>query len=488
LEYIIAVDIGTTSAKALAVSAKGEVVASHHQFYTTHYSPKGFAEQDAEKIYQAVLHIISETHQQISQHTILGISLSAAMHSIMAVDSKGNPITPMIIWADTRSAGQAEKIKSAGLGSKLLQITGTPVHPMSPLCKLIWWKDNQPETIQKAHKLVSIKEFIVHRLTGEYLIDHSTASATGLFDIEKLEWSEEARELHGVDYAKFSTPVSVYHTVDLETKIALSLGFKEKIKLILGASDGCSAQLGSGASLHGDVSLTLGTSGAVRVVSAKRLLDRQDRLFNYLLDEKTFVCGGATNNGTALLSWFCHQYPQSATDISEFVKQTNDVAAGSDGLLMLPFLLGERAPIYDAKAKGAYIGVSINHTHLHFQRALLEGICFELKSILKAVEENIGKPKRILVSGGITRSQEWLQLLSTILQRELLVAEQPDASAMGAAIIGFKSLGIEWKFEKLNTKTFSPDVSLQQIYEKQFLIFEKLYEKLKDVFHELNTL
>jgi gluconokinase len=489
LSCVLAIDIGTTSTKGLAVASTGEVLAAHQEFYSTSYSLPGFAEQDPEIIFQAVLKVIKEVNQKIKE-PFAGICFSGAMHSVMAIDAQGNALTPLVIWADTRSTDQATEIKSKGLAQKMYEVTGTPIHPMSPFCKLMWWQKHQPEIIAKAYRFLSIKEFVIYRLTGEFFVDYSTASATGLFDSEKLTWSELAYQLHEVSLSKFSTPISIYHQIEkIKEAWVNELQLNSNCKTILGASDGCSAQLGSSAMDEGELSITLGTSGAVRVASKKRISNSTGSIFNYLLDESTFICGGATNNGTALLNWYSSLFDSNASkNMVEFVKETEEIAAGADGLIFLPYLLGERAPIYDADARGVFFGISVGHSRLHFQRALLEGICLAIKSILTSIEKFVGKSQRIIISGGITRSPEWLQLLSNVLVRELIVPDSTDASAMGAAIIGFKSLGVTMGRPQIAEIRITPDDKTTTLYEEQFKIFESLYLSMEKQFEMLTTL
>jgi gluconokinase len=489
LSCVLAIDIGTTSTKGLVVASTGEVLAAHQEFYSTSYPLPGFAEQDPEVVFRSVVKIIKEVRQKIKS-PLAGICFSGAMHSVMVIDAQGNALTPLVIWADTRSADQAKEIKSKGLAQKIYEITGTPVHPMSLLCKLMWWQEHQPEMIEKAHRFISIKEFVIFKLTGEFLVDYSTATATGLFDIEELRWSELAQRLHCVPPSKFSTPVSIYHSVESTKEVWMNeLQLNSDCKIILGASDGCCAQIGSGAMGEGELSITLGTSGAVRVASKKRIINPKGSIFNYLLDESTFICGGATNNGTALLNWYSGLFDTSASkNIIEFVKETETIAAGASGLIFLPYLLGERAPIYNADARGVFFGISIGHSRLHFQRALLEGICFGIKSILMAIEKLVGRSKKIIVSGGITHSPAWLQLLSNVLGRDLIVPDASDASAMGAAMIGFKSLGITMKKPHITERKINPDSVANHLYEEQFKIFESLYLSLEKQFDMLTDL
>lgn len=480
MNSVLAIDIGTTSTKGLLVTPQGEVMASHQIAYPTHYPQPHFVEQNPEEIFEAVVSIIRTVAKE---QDIPVISFSAAMHSLMAVDANGKPLSPLIIWADTRSIDQCVAIERAGLRQSLYEYTGTPVHPMSPLCKLLWWKEQQPKLLANAHKFISIKEFIVYRLTGQFVIDYSVASATGLFNVETLSWDSFASELHGHPNEKFSTPVPIDHTIPLSKVQSEFLQLSYNTKLIMGASDGCCAQLGSGAVLKRDISITVGTSGAVRRLSQARVIDPQGRVFNYLLDKNTFVCGGATNNATAVIKWFATCFLQKPTiSLVEFIDQTKSIEAGSKGLVFLPYLFGERAPVYDATASGVFFGASVQHTILHFQRAVAEGICFALKSILETVETTTHS-SRLIVSGGITHSDTWLQMLSDVLGRELVVTTDYDASALGAAIIAFRAKGIEFQQKESTSTTVTPDHERAARYEQSYVIYKTLYASLKSTFH-----
>ena len=486
MNCVLAIDIGTTSTKCLLVSKEGSVLHQHQNFYPTHYPQSGFAEQDPEVIFQAVLSCISSIPQSLNKSFSI-ICFSGAMHSLLAIDKNGEPITPLLIWADTRSVDEASELKKMGVAQQLYESTGTPVHPMSPLCKLLWMKQHQPEIILKAFRFLSIKEFVIYKLTNEFLVDYSTASATGFFDLKKKAWSELAFQFHQVPPIKFSLPVSIYDSSKEILKDWIDkLNLDSACKIIIGSSDGCAAQLGSDAMEDGFLSLTLGTSGAVRIASAKKIIGTSDIIFNYVFDESTFICGGATNNGAALLQWYSKNMDQNAsTNLSEFVNQILHIPAGADGLLFLTYLLGERAPMYDADARGVFFGISVEHTKLHFQRALLEGICFALKSILISIEKATNTNHKIKVSGGITHSSALLQMLSNILGRELIVSSENDASAMGAAIIGFRAIGIEMNIDCKTQSTITPDLLVNQKYENLFKVWVGLYPSLEHSFQQL---
>ena len=480
--FVLAIDIGTTSTKVLAVSARGEALKSHQEFYTTQFPHPGHAEQDVLKIYSAFQHGVNEVLKAVpSNFTLAGVCFSCAMHSLLAVDQSGNPLTPALLWADTRSSAQAKKLRDTELGKMLHDQTGTAIHPMSPLCKLLWWKEHDPQLIQQAYKFISIKEYVVYRLSGELVIDYSIASATGMFDIQALTWSNEALALVGLTKEKLSKPVGADFSVKIESGRSFNSGLLN-VPIFMGASDGCLAQLGSGAMNEGDLTITLGTSGAVRRVGAKELPDPDRKLFRYLLDNSTLIVGGATNNGTVILDWFGREFVPSTSTLTDLVKLTIPIPPCCDGLIALPFLLGERAPIYNPDAKGVFFNITLRHTKAHFIKALMEGICFELRSIVKSVEEVCGPSKRILVSGGITHAPEWVQLLSTILGKELIVSGTHDASALGAAAIAFKALKIPFQNDVSHQTTFVPNLNQYELYTNQFALFESLYGKVENQF------
>jgi gluconokinase len=473
---IAAIDIGTTSAKGLVVQANGIVTAVHQQFIKTSFPHPGFAEQDPDEIFSSVLQILKGIGS--GQH-LSGICFSAAMHSLMAVDESGIPLTNLMIWSDTRSTDQSNRLIEKKLAQQLYETTGTPVHPMSPLCKLLWLKENQREIYRAAFKFIPIKEYILFRLTGDFAIDHSVASATGLFDLTDRIWSVQALGLAGLTAERFSRIVAGNTSLKMTDGMARELGLTG-VPLIVGASDGCLAQLGSHAMDNNEISITIGTSGAVRVASEKRKIDPNGKIFNYLLDEHTFICGGATNNGTALLSWYSRQFdPTAGEDPGDFVNQTTSVPAGCDGLLMIPHLLGERAPVYNPKVRGAFFGISIDHTKRHFQRALIEGICFQIRWITECVEALFDERETTLVSGGFARSEVWVQILCDVLGKPLTIRETHDASAVGAALFGFGALGVHSEFITPVARIFHPDERNHRIYTNGYQRFRALYSAVE---------
>lgn len=489
--YVIGIDIGTGSTKALALNKAGEVIGSAQQYYES-TSAGEKSEQDVSVVFLAFQQCIRQLVTGLQQAPA-AVSLSSAMHSIMAVDENGVPLTKALLWSDTRSSGIAEALRQSGLGERIYSATGTPLHSMSPLCKIKWLQQNDEQCFAKTFKFISTKEFIWHQLFGEYAVDHSLASATGLFNIQRLQWDETALHFAGIRAAQLSQPVSVYFIqTGMNASFAAAMNLPADTPFMIGGSDGCLANLGSLCLSPAEAAITIGTSAAVRLTSAKPVKNFERMIFNYLLDEQTFVCGGAVNNGGNVFQWLLKnlflQHAQITTYEQLFALLAT-VPPGSDGLLFLPYLHGERAPVWDENSSGAYIGIQARHTLPFFVRAAAEGVAFALQHILFSLEEICGGVEKIAVSGGLVHSEDMMQLLADVTGKCVVVQQTDDASAIGAAMLAQKSLGLIDDFALLSAdaaQTFLPQAEAAERYKKLFEIYKTLYPALKDHMHLLH--
>ncbi len=487
MKFILAVDIGTTSAKALVVSQSGEVLSSAQEFYPTHHPQPDIAEQDPEQIFQAVKNIIKLASGKINGK-IEALSFSSAMHSLMAVNAKGVALTPLITWADMRSKKEAEEMNHQG-GQTIYEETGTPIHPMTPLCKLRWIRKNQHDLLANAFKFIGIKEFIWFKFFHEFFVDHSVASATGLLNTETRTWSAKALSMAGITEQQLSIPCStltIFRSPDIG--LCKEMGIPEAAGWIIGASDGCLANLGSGAMDERTLSLTIGTSGAVRKTVKKNSPDSLGRTFHYHLDDETLVTGGATNNGAVLVQWFAEKILKEKVDVNSFGERASKVTPGAEGLIFVPYLLGERAPVFDPDATGVFFGIRQLHSQEHFMKALLEGVGFALRSIAEIVEANSGGYDKVVASGGFIKSPHWVQIISDIFGKEFIVRGTEDASALGAALIGFKAMGIEVDFKFSQERAFHPDLHNHKKYTQYFSVYKNLYPHLSSDFKLLRQI
>ncbi|WP_184541818.1 gluconokinase [Mucilaginibacter sp. FT3.2] len=493
--YILGIDIGTGSTKAVAVALTGEALGVTQQYYTINAPEPGYSEQDPLTIWNAFVKCVQEMVLKIG-YALQAISFSSAMHSIIAVDEVGGALAPMITWADARAEDIAQDLRNSVKGEAVYRITGTPIHAMSPLCKLIWLRTNKSVLFAQTHKFISIKEFIWFKLFNSFQVDYSIASATGLFDILKLEWSIEACELAGITAAKLSEPVNtIYYRDDVKMEIATLLGINPNTMFVSGASDGCCANLGSHTTGPGIAALTIGTSGAVRITSPVPVYNYGGMTFNYLLNQNTYVCGGAVNNGGIAINWLLKNFLEKETltgaDYDDLFSTIKTIPAGSDGLLFLPYLYGERAPLWDTKSSGAYLNIKPAHTQAHFLRAALEGVCFALYNVLETLEDASVNITQVNISGGFVSSDVWTQILADITGKKLVVLQPEDASAVGAVYLAMQVLHPQ-SYEVLthigSQTVIRPDQKNHELYGKSFLIFKKLYKDLKDAMHLMNQL
>lgn len=470
-QFYIGIDIGTTATKAVCFDITGKVIREFSQSYPMYHPEADWSIQKPHEILAAVLECIQEITKEIQPEFI---SFSSAMQSIIAIDDTENPLTDAILWADNRAHSLAEALKESEQGKSFYQKTGIPIHTFSPMTKIAWLKEHDATTFSKAFKFISLKEYIWHHLTGEYIIDSSMASGTGLMNIHTLQWETEILDYLKIDESQLSTIVSSTHQ---------SKGLSDGFHYILGGGDGVLANLGTGTMETGRMALSIGTSGAVRLPIDKPFIDSQMRTQCYHLINNQYLKLGAVNNGAIVLQWLKESILKTDESFEELFEQAKIIPAGSEGLLFVPYLLGERAPIWDASAQGTLLGIQIIHTKAHLIRATLEGILFGLLSITEILLPNPDERHEtaVMASGGFGKSELWLQMVADIFQMKVIVAETIEASAWGAVLIGFKATGITISNHTRIGKTFLPNKDHKEIYDKGFEKFKRIYPLLKDI-------
>lgn len=481
--YVIGIDIGTGSTKAVAVDYEGKVLITAQVPYPTFTPSHGISEQDPDLILGAFLKCLKRiTTALVPQPS--AICLSSAMHSVIAVDLSGKPLSRMMTWADNRSSAIAENLLKTPEGKKIYAETGTPLHSMAPVTKLMWLRKNNPGLFASTAKFISIKEFIWYQLFNVFEVDYSIASATGLFNITRLAWDDDALQIAGITEKHLSAPVNTNHLrTGAANAILNETDLKTDTPWIIGASDGCMASVGTFATEPGVAALTIGTSGAIRVASEKPVINHNFMPFNYRLDEKTLISGGPINNGGVALRWYAQNLVKknlsTGEDYNELIDPAMKVAAGSDGLLFLPYIQGERAPIWDSEACGSFFGIRIQHKQEHFTRAVLEGVCFSLYQICTIIEQSGQRIDQINVSGGFVRSEPWVQILCDVFGKKVLRLNTEDASAIGAAFLAMKTLRIRegyWPMADDEAVIFTPGEDNHSAYRDRFFpLYEAMY-------------
>jgi len=511
---ILAVDLGTTSAKVLALrtgpltaegQGEGGLIAARAERGYPLLSPlPGYAEQDPEAIVRAVSEAVREAVEaaQAGPDGVLAVSFSTAMHALIAVDEQGRALTPSITWADLRAAGQARRLRESGEGAAITACTGVPVHAMTPLAKIMWLKEKEPELFARARRFVGIKEYVLSRwFAGSVPMDESVAGGTALYGLHTRSWDEASLAIAGIGADMLPPLAPSTHVLrGMRAEAAEALGLREDVPVVLGAADGVLANLGAGAMEPGIANITIGTSGAVRLAVKQPAADPKGRLFCYPLADEWWVAGGPVNSGGVVLRWLKEQLAPDLADngdgedgYTRLVRLALEVPPGAGSLLFLPHLSGERAPHWDERARGVFFGLSLDHDRRHMLRAGIEGILFGLRSVMLALAETAGAPREIRVSGGFSRSAPLRQLMADVLGLPIVMMDSEDSSAVGAALLALRALGLADSLTGESSRSSvtdrcEPDPARAALYARLHESFRSLYERSAPTFAELDEL
>ena len=444
MKVVVGVDVGTTAAKAVAFDVEARARGAAEAGYPLLEPAPERAEQEPQAVVdgalQAIAGAVAAAREQGAE--IAGVSLSAAMHALLAVGEGDRPLTRLVTWGDMRAVAQAQRLRAEH--PELHDRTGTPLHPMAPLPKLVWFGECDPGTFAAARRWIGVKELVVARLAGEWALDNSAASGTGLLNIEALEWDPEALAVAGIGPDRLAPLVAPATRLALRPQVAAGLGLDPAVPLVVGGGDGPLASLGLGAVQPGVAACSIGTSGALRLVVERPAVDRARSLFCYALAPGRWVVGGAISNGGVVLQWAGDALapdlgPHAEAQVAALAA---GVAPGSDGLMMLPYLLSERAPLWGPPESGAYVGLTRHHRRPHLVRAALEGVCLQLALVLDSLRDAGNEVREIRATGGFARSPLWRQMLADVLGMPIGFASAPEGSAFGAALVGMQALGL----------------------------------------------
>jgi len=447
---VLAVDIGTSSVRAMAFDAAGGVHGRAQTGYPVLRPRPYFEEQDPvlvrDSTYGAIKTLLRSDGVDPGQ--IAGICFSSQLYSVIALDKNDEPLTNSLPWSDGRAEPQAEAMKSAKGPMWLYPITGCPMNSIFPIGKIAWLREEMPEVFETTRRFVSIKEFVTKPLIGEWAVDCSMASASGLFDIGERRWSGKALAAAGISLSQLSQPVSGTEAFSVAPGSPLEgLGLSPAVKVFLGAGDGPLANLGSGASAVGAINIDLGTSGAARCIADAPVTDENASLWCFCLDDSLWAYGGIVTNVGNAYQWLASNAAE-ASGLSldaayEFLNQrAAAVGAGAGGLLFVPYLRRARSPYWDGRLRGTMYGLTADHGPGHMARALLEAVAYDLKTIIGLMDRRVKTLPHILLTGGLSRSPVIPQLLADVLGREIRIPEQNEGSIAGAALLGLSALGL----------------------------------------------
>lgn len=486
--YIIALDLGTTSCRALLFALDGTVRATASRTYPLVTPRPGWVEQEPEVLLGAADAVVAEVAQAAgAPDAILGISLCTYMHSLVAIDAGGSYLTNLITWADSRSASQVDWMRAQPGWMELYGRTGCPPHTMYPLYKFLWMQQNRPDLMAQAARWASIKELLIQRWTGNWALDYNLATGTGMLNMHTLQWDEEALALAGVRPDQLSPVVATTQTFPLTRELpGVALG----TPVIAGAGDGVLSSLGSGAISDGIVAAMVGTSGALRSCVTEPTVDPQARVWCYYLDKNRWILGGSLNNGGIALRWLRDNLYPGTQEYDLPLSEAATVPLGAGSLLFLPYLTGERSPGFNARARGVWFGLGLEHGRPHMARSVLEAVAYRLYSVLGPLDELTGNVTEIRATGGFARSDFWLQICADVFGREVVAPAETEGSALGAFVLGAVALGIAPDLTWVNQfiridRRFTPNPENHAAYDELFTIYQRVSAQLQSEFRAL---
>lgn len=503
-KYIIAHDTGTGGDKAVLTDLRGRIIHSKYQDYPLSFPQPGWVEQDPDQLWQAVAHT---THQVIATAgidpgEILGVGISAQMFNLLPVDDTCRPLTPMMSWLDVRSIDQADRVLSGDTPAFLFKHTGNIPTAKDFIPKALWLKEMRPAQWMHTYKLLDCKEYILFKLTGKIAIDWHGASVYFLFDPQKKTWSQAACDRLGIPIAMLPEAFPCTTVIGEVTPEAARLtGLLPGTPVVICAGDVAVAQTGSGANRDGKAHLSVGTATWIGL-SSSRFRNDPEKPFWALnhIDPSKWVIAGEMETGGGALMWFRDTFfqleaeqarRQGKSTYAVLGEMAASIEPGSEKLLFTPWLSGERAPVLDHYARGAWLGISLGHTRAHFARAVMEGVAYHLRWIIEAIERIDLPVGSINAIGGGSTSPVWTQIISDVTGRELRVLKNAqEAGAAGAALTVAVGMGVYPDVESIDdlveiSHTVTPDTRHSRRYDALYAAYRQTYEALTPIYRKL---
>ncbi len=495
---LLGIDTSTTGSKALILDQRGEVLAVASAPHTLQMPKPLWSEQDPHEWWQAVSVSIRSVLEKsgLEGREIGAIGLTGQMHGLVLLDEAGKVLRPAILWNDQRTQRQCDEIHARFGRDRFIQVTGNAALTGFTAPKILWVKDNEPETFAKARHVLLPKDYIRYCLTGQYAMDKADGAGTVLFDLKLRDWSPEVLEALGIDPRWMpKTFEGPEFTGSVSEEAAAVTGLKAGTPVAAGGGDQAAQAVGVGAVEAGIVGLTVGTSGVVFATTPAALVEPEGRLHAFChAVPGMWHFMGVMLSAAGSLQWYRDMLAPN-TGFDDLLKEAETVPAGSEGLQFLPYLSGERTPHPDPLARGAFVGLTLRHSRAHMTRAVLEGVSFGLKDSFELIRKaGLGEITQVRASGGGTKSELWRQILASVLEAELVTVNTTEGAAYGAALLAGVGAGI-WpdaasacKACVRITQSVRPDDSQREAYRKAYPVYQELYPALKPSFAHMSRM
>lgn len=504
MAYLMGIDIGTSGTKSVLFDEIGNTVASALEEYPLYQPNIGWAEQDPEDWWQAVSGGIRKVIAKsgIKAADICGVGLSGQMHGLVLLNGDNKVLRRSIIWCDQRSTAECEQITSLIGAERLIEITANPALTGFTASKIMWVKNHEPDIFERAKKILLPKDYVRYRLTGEFATEVSDASGMQLMDIPGRCWSQEVLSKLGIERNQLA---DLYESQEVSGRVSSSAasqtGLWEGTPVVGGGGDQAAGAVGNGIVKPGVVSSTIGTSGVVFAYLDKISIDPKGRVHTFChAVPNTWHVMGVTQAAGLSLKWFRDNFCKDEINTAELMgtdpyvlmdREAERVRAGSNGLLYMPYLMGERTPHLDAYAKGVFFGLSAKHDKKDMIRAIMEGVTYSLRDCLEIIDGMGVNVSEIRASGGGGKSMLWRQMQADIFGNEITTINSSEGPALGVALLAGVGTGVYKNIAEacdtaIKVKSVQqPDMELYSRYSKFYGLYGQLYKSLKKDYKNL---
>lgn len=496
--YLLGLDISTTAAKALLVDSGGQVIGVASKPLTVSTPRPLWSEQAPADWWSGMAGAIREVlgGAGVTGDAVLAIGLTGQMHGLVLMDGAGEVLRPAILWNDQRTAAQCDDIRARVGRERLIRICGNDALTGFTAPKILWVRQHEPDLYARARHVLLPKDYIRYRLSGDFAMDCADGSGTMLFDLGRRTWSAELLSALDLPPAWFP-PVFEGPSVTgvVSAGAAAETGLKTGTPIVGGGGDQAAQAVGVGAVAPGIVALTLGTSGVVFAATEKALVQPEGRLhaFCHAVPGRWHFMG-VMLSAAGSLQWY-HDHLAADMPFEDLVAEAEGIVPGSEGLLFLPYLTGERTPHPDPLARGAWVGLTVRHGRGHMTRSVLEGVAFGLRDSFTLIREaGLGDINQVRLSGGGARSPLWRKILADVLGVELVTVNTTEGAAYGAALLAGVGASIWPDVDTACAETIrltghtTPDAAAATIYEPIYDLYRGLYPALQDTFAALGTI
>ena len=481
MNYYVGIDLGTSSVKVLLLSDEGDVVSSVTREYTLYFPHSGWSEQNPEDWYNQTVDALKELLSGIDAKLVRSFSFSGQMHGLVMLDSDDNVIRPALLWNDSRSQMQTDKLNENK--DFLLDNTANIAFAGFTLPKLLWVKENEPENYANISKIMLPKDYVAYRLAGEFCTDVSDASGTLYFDVENRCWAKDIISRYGIKEQWLPKVLESDECAgNLKEELALLLGTKE-VKIIIGAGDNAAAAIGTGTIKDGDCNISLGTSGTIFTVSDKFSLDRDSAIHSFCSASRNYHQMACMLSAAVCCNWWIEKVLRDSYDS---VNQKEN-RLGENEVMFLPYLMGERSPLNDTDVRGMFYGMSLDTDKDDMSLAVLEGVAFALRHSIDIIRNMGIYIKKSNVCGGGTKNKLWLKIIANVLGIELCIPENQEGASLGAALLAAKGVMTTDEYEALEKKVYKTaetitfEKNLTEKYEEKYRRWRKLYPAIKGI-------